>query len=153
MHGTLLYNIPLFVPPLPIGATCEVGFLCEFPMQGLKSPMQLARWTHNSSYHEGFRNRICKLLLEKMVFLWSQVNVSTSFNFCSGFHEQLIIQLTSSGTKTHENQKPLEQNGRSWSHQWFELLEMAMVETEKKALKISISSLKLQTTCKMWSDS
>ena len=58
-------TVPLFVAPLPIGATCEVGFLCEFPMQGLKSPMQLARWTHNSSYHEGFRNRICKIVIGK----------------------------------------------------------------------------------------
>ena len=32
-----------------------------------------------------------------------------------------------SGTKTHQHQKPLQQNGWTWSHQW----EMEMVETER----------------------
>lgn len=63
----------------------QVGFLCEFPMQGLKSPMQpVARWRHNSSYeHEGFGIGVANPYWKRCLIPWFEVYKCfyASFNF------------------------------------------------------------------------
>ena len=116
----------------------QVGFLCEFPVQGLESPMQpVARWRHNSSYqHEGFGIGVANPYWKRCLILWSEVYYST---FTSEFYEQLVFSAWFQVQKPIKTKKPLEQNGWTWSHQW------EMVETER--LRSHHWILKLHAKC------